>query len=82
MKKIKSEELEKLTVKGMGRSSEFYKAIIGLAKGEALFISNEEYTLKHGVGRICKFICNRFPHVKFSHGKLADGTGWVVKRVE
>jgi len=82
MKKLTEQEFSEKIVTGRGRSSAFYKAIIGLKKGENLLISKEEYTLKHGVGRICKLICNRFPQVKFSHGKLADGTGWVVKRVE
>ena len=80
MKKLTSEEFNELTLRGTGRGSVFYKSIIGLRVGEALFISKEEYTLSHTPGRICKMITKRFPHVKYTFGILGDGSGWAVKR--
>ena len=80
MKKIRAEEFELLRLRGFGNSSPFYKAIIGLKRGEALLISREEYTLSHSPGRICRAIMKRFPQVKYTWGAMADGSGWAVKR--
>jgi len=80
MKKITPEEFEHLPLRGSGRASVFYRAIIGLLPGEALFIGREEYTLSYGPGRICRSIEKRFPRVKYSYGALADGSGWAVRR--
>ncbi len=81
MKKLTPDEFNQLPIQGTGRSSVFYKAIIGLRVGEALFISREEYTLYHGPGRICRLITKRFPQVKYQRGPVADGTGWAISRV-
>ena len=80
MKKLTPEEFDQLPRKGLGRSSKFYKDIIGLKPGEALFISRQEYTLYHGPGRICKLILKRFPNVQYTYGPVADGSGWAIKR--
>ena len=80
MKKLTEEEFNQLIIRGTGRASVFYKAIIRLKVGEALLISRTEYTLYHGPGRICKIIMKRFPHVKYTYGPIADGSGWAIKR--
>ena len=80
MKKLTEDEFNQLPLRGTGRSSKFYKTIIGLKKGEALFISRQEYTLYHGPGLICRRIMKRFPYVKYVYGPVADGSGWAVKR--
>ena len=80
MKKISAEEFNQLPLKGTGRSSVFYKAIIGLRQGEALFISRKEYTLSHPPSRICIAIMKRLTHIKYIYGPVADGSGWAVKR--
>lgn len=80
MKKLSPEEFKQLPLQGRGRSSKYYKAIIGLKVGEALFISSAEYTLKHTPGRICRLIMKRFPHVKYNYGPVADGSGWAIMR--
>jgi hypothetical protein len=82
MKKINADEANALLVSGTGRSSVFYRAICGLKPGEALVINKSEYTLKYGVGQMCKLISKRFKNVKYRHGKLADGSGWLVQRLE
>lgn len=82
MKKISEEEFNGLESGGMGNSSKFYKAIISLRVGERLFIGREEYTLSRGPGRICRTIMKRFPNVKYEFARLADESGWKVKRVE
>lgn len=80
MKKLTPEEFNQLPLRGTGRSSKFYKAIIGLKKGEALFIDRKEYNLSRSPGRICKLIMKRFPHVKYNYGPVADGSGWAIMR--
>jgi len=82
MKKLSPEEFERMPIKGTGRSSQFYKAIINLHVGESLFISKEEYHLARSPGKICRYIMKKFPEVKYVFGKVADGSGWAVKRVE
>jgi len=82
MKKLTPEEFEKMSIKGTGRSSQFYKAIINLHVGESVFISKAEYNLARGPGRICRYIMKKFPQVKYIFGKIADGSGWAIKRVE
>lgn len=80
MKKITAEEFDNLPLKGAGRASTFYKAIVRLLPGEALIITRKEYTLSRGPGYICRRIMKRFPKVKYTYGPVADGSGWAVKR--
>ena len=82
MKKLSDEEFSKLALKGSGKSSPFYKAILGLHVGESLFISKEEWKGYKTPTRICRYIMKKFPQVKYVFGKIADGSGWAVKRVE
>jgi len=81
MKKISNEDFEKLPIKGSGRSSHFYKSIINLKMGENLFISTDEWDGYKTPSNICRYIEKKFP-VKYLCGKIADGSGWAIKRVE
>ncbi|MFH1005280.1 MAG: hypothetical protein V1781_07290 [Bacteroidota bacterium] len=82
MKKLSAEEFEQMPIKGTGRSSQFYRAIINLCVGESLFIIKEEWKGYATPTRICRYIMKKFPYVKYLSGKLADGSGWAIKRVE
>lgn len=81
MKKLSEEEFSKLALTGRGNSSPFYKAIIGLRVGEALFISKEEWKGYKTPTRICRYIEKRFKGVQYTCGRVADGSGWAVKRL-
>jgi len=82
MKKLSDEEFSKLALIGSGKTSPFYKKIIGLHAGESLFISKEEWRGCQTPTRICRYIMKKFPQVKYSFGRLPDGSGWAVKRLE
>ncbi len=80
MKKISEEDFSKMALMGRGKSSPFYRAILGLHIGEALFISTEEWNGCQTPTRICRYIEKRFQGVKYICGRLTDGSGWAVKR--
>lgn len=80
MKKLSDDEFSGYM--GKGKASRFYMAIIGLKKGEGLFISKEEWNLGKTPGRICCYIMKKYSYVKYQYGKRADGSGWEVRRVE
>jgi len=80
MKKITDEEFSNLNLGDKG--SPFYKAIYNLHIGENLFIAKEEWKGYKTPTRICRYIMKKFPRVKYNFGKLADGSGWAIKRVE
>lgn len=82
MKKINENEFSDLLISGKGKSSPFYKAIIGLHTGEALFISQKEWKGCQTPTRICRYIMKKFPHVQYIFGRVADGSGWAIKRVK
>ncbi|MBI4946652.1 MAG: hypothetical protein HY840_09650 [Bacteroidetes bacterium] len=82
MKKISDEEFSKLPLISSGKTSPFFNAIIGLHVGESLFISKKEWKGCQTPTRICHYIMKKFPTVKYTFGKLADGSGWAVKRVK
>jgi len=56
MKKLSDEEFSKLALIGSGKTSPFYKKIIGLHAGESLFISKEEWRGCQTPTRICRYI--------------------------
>ena len=80
MKKISEEEFSQLALGGRGKSSPFFKAIIGLRPGEAIFISREEWKGAKTPTRICRYIEKKHQGVKYTCGKIADGSGWAIKR--
>lgn len=82
MKKLAENEYSDLLLTGKGKSSPFYKAIIGLHIGEILFISQKEWKGCRTPTRICRYIMKKFPQVEYTFGRVADGSGWAVKRMK
>ena len=80
MKKLSKEEFDRLALKGHGNSSPFFRAIIALRPGEGLFISRKEWNASKAPTRICRYIEKKHKGVKYTCGRLADGSGWAVKR--
>lgn len=81
MKKLTEKELSDFPLLWQGRASPFFLAIISLKKGEGLFIGKAEWNMYKTPSRICRYLEKKFP-VKYQCGKVADGSGWAVKRVE
>jgi len=79
MRKLSDEEFSGFM--GKGKASQFYLAIIGLKKGEGLFIGKDEWNRSKTPGRICRYIMKKFPQVKYQYGKKPDLSGWEIKRV-
>jgi len=82
MKKLTDEEYDSLPLVFHGRASKFYREIISLKKGEKLFIGTKEWNMNKNPGRICRYIERKIPGIKYLCGKVADGSGWAIKRLE
>ncbi len=81
-KKLTSEEFDQLRIKGWGRSSPAYHAIIGLRLGEAVMILKTEWKRNKPPSSICRAIEKKFKDMKVKYRcvRLADDTGWAIKR--
>lgn len=82
-KKLTSEEFDQLAVKGWGRSSPTYHAILGLKKEEANVIPKAGWKRNKSPSSICWAIEKKFAgmKVKYKCVALADDTGWAIKRL-
>ena len=81
MKKISEEESSKLPIKGRGRSSVFYSAILNLKVGENLIIEKKEWNKCRTPLRICRYIEKKFG-VQYNDGELFDKSGWKITRIK
>lgn len=81
MKKLTQEEFSSLSLKGRGRSSEIYNSIINLKIGEALLIEPKDWNRKASPSSLVKYI-EKTQELKYTYSALANGNGWVIKRVE
>lgn len=82
MRKLTDTEFSEINPSGKGKTSPFFLAIIGLKKGEGVFISKAEWNLGQTPGRICCYIMKKYPRVKYDYGMKHDKTGWIIKRIE
>jgi hypothetical protein len=82
-KKITSEEFDQLPVKGWGRSSPVYHAIIGLRTGDAIIVLKTQWKRNKSPSSICRAIEKKFAGMKVRYKcvALADNTGWGIKRL-
>lgn len=81
MKKLSKEELNGLTLKGKGRSSEVFNSILNLKVGEGLLIEPKDWHRKASPSTLVKYI-EKTHHLRLSYSALTDGQGWLVKRLE
>jgi len=80
MRKLTEEELRAMTLVGRGRQSEYTRALLGLAVGEALFLSKHEWKKNYHPSNTARRVGKTHSR-KFELLAEVNGTGWVVKRV-
>ena len=82
-KKISAEEFENLNIKGWGRSSPTYNAILNLQAGEVVIILKSQWRRNKAPSSVCRQIEKKFPQKKLSYKcvALADDSGWAIKRL-
>lgn len=82
--KLTAEEFDQLPIKGWGRSSPAYHAIIGLKKDEGVIIPKNKWKRNKPPSSICHAIEKKFNemNVKYKCVALADDSGWAIKRVQ
>lgn len=82
-KKLTPEEFDQLPIKGWGRSSPVYHAIISLRKEEAIMVLKSQWKRNKPPSSICRSIEKKFADmkVKYKCVALADNTGWAIKRI-
>lgn len=80
MKKITEEELGALPLRGKGRSSHFFNAVLNMKAGEIILIERSEWKRKNPPSTMIRRIEKNYP-MKFSVNSLADGSGWAIRRM-
>lgn len=80
IKKITSEEFDKLPLHGQGHSSPVYNSILSLKPGEAIVIEKINWKRKDPPTTMVNKIERKYG-MKFIRGALPDRSGWAVKRV-
>ena len=83
IKQISAEEFDQLKIKGWGRSSPTYHAIIGLHIGEAIIVEKNGWKRNKPPSSICRAIEKKFASmkVKYKCVALSDNSGWGIKRI-
>lgn len=83
-KKITAEEFDQLKIKGWGRSSPTYNAIIGLKVDEAVIILKSQWRRNKAPSSACRAIEKKWKHLnlKYKCVTLADDSGWAIKRLK
>ncbi len=56
-------------------------AVLHLKPGEILMIERKDWNQKNGPGQMCTRL-TKSTGMKFKLNAIADGSGWVVERVE
>lgn len=81
--KLTPEEFEQLKVKGWGRSSPVYNAILSLKVTESILVKKTEWRRNKAPSSICRAIEKKWPakKLKYKCVTLADGSGWGIKRI-
>jgi len=81
-KKLTDEEFDQLPIKGWGRSSPTYNAIISLKIGEGIMILKSQWRRKKPPSSVCRAIEKKFSahKLKYKCVALADNSGWAIKR--
>lgn len=80
MKIIPKTEAEKIIPVGMGRQTLMRAMLEQLQPGDALIIEAKDWRTKTPPGQTI----NRYAKSsgkKFTHGRMIDGSGWIVKRL-
>ena len=82
-KKLTSNEFDELKIKGWGRGSPVYNAIISLQIDEAIVVLKSQWKRNKPPSSTCRSIEKKWKskNVKYKCVALADGSGWAVKRV-
>jgi len=83
-KKLSAEEFTQLRIKGWGRSSPTYNAIMSLKVGEALVILKSQwYSNTKTPSTQCRRIEKKFAaqKLKLKCVALEDNSGWAVQRI-
>lgn len=82
MKKLSAEEFEQITIRGKGRSSHLFNAIVNLKIGEGLLIEKKDWTRKASPSTLVRYI-EKNHHMKFNCAAVSGAEGgWVIKRID
>jgi len=81
--KLTSEEFDNLKIKGWGRSSPVYGAILSLQVGEAIIVPRNQWRRNKPPSSVCRAIEKKFKDrkLRFKCVTLADDSGWGIKRL-
>lgn len=81
--KLTAEEFDQLPIKGWGRSSPVYNAIISLKVNEGVVILKSQWKRNKPPSGICRSIEKKFAgmKIKYKSVALADNSGWAIKRI-
>lgn len=80
MKNITNEELQNYSIKGRGRSSNVFNAILNLEPGKNLLIEKDDWKKRYPVSRLSSYIGKKYKR-KFKTWSVIGG-GAIVSRIE
>ncbi len=81
MKTLSPEEAKKILPVTQGRHSWLAAELKQLPVGGAVIIEYNEWKTKTPPYRIANRVTKTYGW-KFQNGKMPDGTGWIIKRIE
>lgn len=80
MRQLNHTELESLSALGKGRFTLIYAQIAALAPNTGLVIETSDFKTRGTPYRIIKNVAKKTGR-QFSYGRMPDGSGWFVKRI-
>ena len=80
MKVLSVEEAKDILLTSSGRQTKVSAMASELKVGEALIINREDWKRKKGPYAVINYLAKKTGRT-FKKGRLPDGSGWVVKRI-
>ena len=81
IRKITKEEYYSTPIKGRGRASHAFNAILNMKPGDIIEVPSEDWKKKRKISQVAHYIGKTYSR-KFITVAKADGSGWMVTRTD
>ncbi len=81
MKKLSKAEAEQMQTASRGRTTTVSAMAATLLPGEALIVSRDDWKTNDAPYRVVNYLAKKTGRV-FEKGRLPDGSGWLIKRLQ
>ena len=81
IRKVSKEEYFNTPVKGRGRASHVFTAILNMKPGDIIEIPAEDWKRRRKISKVASYIAKRYSRT-FTTVEKEDSSGWMVRRTD